>query len=540
MSDLNAKEIEQIFSYKQLQAYNSKLRSNYNAIKLENNRLRIQQESLIKKEVEIRTKEYKKQLNEKEKVINKKDKIIIEKEKEIEALKYQIAHMQSQLDNDASNSGLPTSKTPIGKKKFIPNTREKSDKKKGGQVGHTKSKLKPFPKEEATEVIKILPVECPKCHGKELEELTTSISKEELDYDVILVKRVNNFKNCKCKSCHYEFHAPIPNHLKEDIQYGTTLQSLAICLTNDIYTPFNKTCQLIKGITEGEIHPSEGYITKLQKRASSYLNSFMEEAVKHIIKSPVYGWDDGVVNIQQKEGILRTYCTDEVALFFGHEKKDEASLKEDGILLNTKEGTFVMHDHLIHNYNNKYQFENVECVIHLIRRLMKMKNKTNHDWNDDLKSLLSQTNKDRNRYIEENKESFEKEYLESMETSYDKILEKAIHQNEQDSITVNYYKEEELSFIKDLQKYKRNYLNWAYHFFLPSTNNACERNIRPVKSKMKISGQFQSIEYVKYYATIRSYIETCKRHGINIIEACVHLMNGNPYTLNEILTKKND
>lgn len=52
---------------------------------------------------------------------------------------------------------------------------------------------------------------------------------------------------------------------------------------------------------------------------------------------------------------------------------------------------------------------------------------------------------------------------------------------------------------------------------------------------MKISGQFQSISYVQYYANIRSYIETCKKNGINIIDACVHLMQGVPYTLEEIL-----
>lgn len=52
---------------------------------------------------------------------------------------------------------------------------------------------------------------------------------------------------------------------------------------------------------------------------------------------------------------------------------------------------------------------------------------------------------------------------------------------------------------------------------------------------MKISGQFQNINYLKYYANIRSYIETCKKNGINIIDACVHLMKGNPYTLDYIL-----
>ena len=57
---------------------------------------------------------------------------------------------------------------------------------------------------------------------------------------------------------------------------------------------------------------------------------------------------------------------------------------------------------------------------------------------------------------------------------------------------------------------------------------------------MKISGQFQNINYIKYYANIRSYIETCKKNGINIIDACVRLMNNEPYTLDDILPKDDE
>ena len=52
---------------------------------------------------------------------------------------------------------------------------------------------------------------------------------------------------------------------------------------------------------------------------------------------------------------------------------------------------------------------------------------------------------------------------------------------------------------------------------------------------MKIAGQFQNINSASYYATIRSYIETCNRNGVNEHEALCKLLDGNPYTLQEIL-----
>lgn len=517
---MTANEIKERFTYKELQRFNSEMRSKYNQVQLELSTLKKYQEKIIKNEVETRTKDLTEQLN--------------DRDKQIEALKEKIAKMQSIIDNDSTNSGLPTSKTSIGKKKYIPNTREKTNKLKGGQKGHKKHKLEKFKESEATEIIEIVPTECDKCNSKEIEELNEGIDKQELDYEVILIKRINRFKKCRCKKCGNIFHTPIPKELKEEIQYGKTIQSLCVCLTNEIYTPFNKTVKLVRGITNNEITLSEGYVTKLQKRASKYLEEFVNDLKKHIKTSEVYGWDDGVVQINKKDGILRTYCTDKVALFIGHEKKNEEGLDEDGILEGTGKETIVMHDHILHNYNDKYSFENVECMIHLIRRLKKMKNNTNHKWEEELIHLLSKTNKDRNSLLKENKTEFNKEYLTNLNNEYDRIIKEGKEENKEE-ITINYFKDEEERFIKDLEKYKKNYLLWAYDFRLPSTNNNSERNIRPIKSKLKISGQFQSIEYTKYYATIRSYIETCKKNGINIIEGCIRLMQGNPYTLEDIL-----
>lgn len=51
---------------------------------------------------------------------------------ETEALKKEILRLNGYLNTDGTNSGIPTSKTPLTKKKVIPNSRKKSDKKIGG------------------------------------------------------------------------------------------------------------------------------------------------------------------------------------------------------------------------------------------------------------------------------------------------------------------------------------------------------------------------------------------------------------------------
>ncbi len=57
---------------------------------------------------------------------------------------------------------------------------------------------------------------------------------------------------------------------------------------------------------------------------------------------------------------------------------------------------------------------------------------------------------------------------------------------------------------------------------------------------MKVASQFQNITSTENYGVIRSYIETCTRNHINEHEALVKLMEGNPYTLAEILEKEKE
>ena len=80
--------------------------------------------------------------------------LLEQKDKKIEEQDKEIARLKALLNIDGTNSGIPTSQTPINKKKVIPNTRIKSDKKIGGQPGHQKHKLEKFKEELYKRVLK--------------------------------------------------------------------------------------------------------------------------------------------------------------------------------------------------------------------------------------------------------------------------------------------------------------------------------------------------------------------------------------------------
>lgn len=72
------------------------------------------------------------------------------------------------------------------------------------------------------------------------------------------------------------------------------------------------------------------------------------------------------------------------------------SLDDDGILIFLDKDT-VAHDHLALNYKKKYDFQNAESGIHMIKRLEKSKETTHHEWQESMAGLLLAANEAKNK-----------------------------------------------------------------------------------------------------------------------------------------------
>jgi hypothetical protein len=72
-------------------------------------------------------------------------------------------------------------------------------------------------------------------------------------------------------------------------------------------------------------------------------------------------------------------------------------------------------------------------------------------------------------------------------------------------------------------------LRLVFDTAIPPTNNQAERDLRPWKTVQKISGRLQSEKATRYRLTIRGYISTAAKHGINIMNALRTAILGNPW-----------
>lgn len=468
-------------------------------------------------------------------VTSEKTLLLDEANAQIKVLKEEVARLTARLNHNGSNTGIPTSKTAIGQRKVIPNSRKKSEKNKGGQFGHEKHFMPQFKDEEITETVTHDLVVCPKCSSTNLEELNISIH-DEYDYEVKVIKRRHRFIEYICLDCGSTVRAPL-NGLVAPNQYGSTIQAMALSLMNVGFVSVNRTRKILAGYSPDALTLCDGYLIKLQKRYSKKLKHFVSDVKKYLIGVPLLYWDDTVVFINTSRACMRFYGDGRVALYTAHERKNLDGIISDNILPALSKGTTVMHDHNAINYHNGFVFKNVECLQHLERDLQKLSDDSGHKWPGDMKALVISTIHKRKELIEQGIFAFSKNEIEKILSSVKRILEDGYKEYIAD--LGHYFENDENALLNRIEQYKDNYFEWIRDFDIPTTNNLSERSLRFAKTKDKISGQFESVDYAKYFADIRTYLGTCAANGINEFDALQHLTQSNPFSLQEILSGTN-
>jgi transcription elongation factor Elf1 len=346
---------------------------------------------------------YKKHDDEIEELKRKHKEEIEEKDAIIEALKAKIKHLEAVQDRDGTNTSIPTSHTPIGKPKVIPNGRKDTDQGKGGVIGHEKNEMKAPEEDEITDIEDHLLDEddvCPDCKNGDFEYTGETVDRYETEVEVTVKKVKHVYYVYLCKVCGQRVICRTPPEKRTKSRYGANVQALILLLLNVMNSSMNKIPRFLEGVTSGEIKPCEGYVAKVQKRAAKHLTEFHNDLRRKMLRQGLIYWDDTVVFANTKRICLRFYGDEKIAFFVAHDHKDMEGLLKDGILENLSEETKVMHDHNKVNYNEKFVFQNLECIAHLQRQLQKIADETGHQILLKIKGMISSTIKERKKLIE--------------------------------------------------------------------------------------------------------------------------------------------
>lgn len=81
-------------------------------------------------------------------------------------------------------------------------------------------------------------------------------------------------------------------------------------------------------------------------------------------------------------------------------------------------------------------------------------------------------------------------------------------------------------------------LNFAIKENIPFTNNLAERDVRPWKTKLKVSGCFRTLDGAKRYVWIKGFCSFARKHGLSVYEQLIAAMDGRSFLVDGVATKQ--
>lgn len=89
------------------------------------------------------------------------------------------------------------------------------------------------------------------------------------------------------------------------------------------------------------------------------------------------------------------------------------------------------------------------------------------------------------------------------------------------------------NLLNRLVKRREVVLAFAFHQEVPFTNNLAKRDLRPIKTKQKVSGCFRTEAGADQHARIYGYISSTRKNNLNIFNELKSIFEGNPSTIFE-------
>ena len=249
-------------------------------------------------------------------------------------------------------------------------------------------------------------------------------------------KRRHNYHIYECIDCGALARLQIDVKLKEQNQYGSNVQAMALSLMSTGNVAINKVRMLINGMTNGLMNLSEGFICKLYGRAFNGLSIFIAGVRRELIKRALIYWDDTVIMIQTKRACMRFYGDETISYYAAHDHKDLEGLLEDDILTVLTKETTAMHDHNKVNYNGRFSFLNIECNQHLERDIQKIADDNpGHVWAAKLKVHIAKAIRARKDLIAGGATGFKDSYVQEFKSVVKQLIKKGKLENQKSTNT---------------------------------------------------------------------------------------------------------
>jgi transposase len=441
---------------------------------------------------------------------------------------FQLQAEVRRLRDAAAQSSRNSSRPPSTDRPEQPqpkSLRKKSGRKTGGQPGHPGRTLALSEHPKHTEIHPLQECEC----GEDLSREPAMDFERRQVFDLPpleleCTEHRAEIKECPC--CHKILTAPFPEDVKASVQYGKGFRSL-LAYFYDAQLGASLRIRQMCGEMFGYA-VSEATVQSARQEQYQALEPFEERLEQILPLQSVLHVDETSLPINKINHWLHVICTPLLTFFSVQALRGKEAMRAIGII--PRFTGWLMHDFL----SSYLSFENclhTFCKSHLMRELVFIFEQHHQSWAKDLYDLFLEML----RCVQEQKARAapmgQAEYK-RWQKRYRQILRAGRQLNPltSEQMTGKCRKQsKEQNLLDRLEAYDDFILAFLWAWELPFTNNEAERDFRFMKTRIKISGCFRTLNGARRHVRIRSYICTLRKQGLPVLEYLRRALNGCPF-----------
>ena len=419
--------------------------------------------------------------------------------------------LAGRLGLNSRNSSKPPASDPHREK----TRRATSDKPVGGQAGRTGTTLLPIDEPDEIHDIAIDQRRLPRGHYRDV-----GVERRQV-FDIRIERHVTEYRAQILESDDgMRFVAEFPHGVTRPAQYGAAVRANAVYMSMFQLIPYERVQTHFDELFGLPL--SSGTLCNFNHDAYERLALFEALAKKCLAQSVVIHADETSINVDGQRLWLHNASNSEWTLFHPHPKRGSDAMNAIGVLPAFR-GTLV-HDH----WKPYYLYEHCThalCNAHHLRELTFAFEEDGQRWADDLRTLLLAIN----TAVKTAGGSLSMPEARPWRNRYRQLLNEAEHEcpapEPQEGVRKRgrIKRSKSRNLLERLRDYEDDVLRFMENGSVPFTNNRGERDIRMTKVQQKISGCFRSMGGAQVFCRIRSYLSTCRKHGVGVGEALERL-----------------
>ena len=375
------------------------------------------------------------------------------------------------------------------------------------------------------EISSLIPKPCKNCPARFVcSGLTCSrVSETRYEVDVVVQVAVHKYEQLECHCPRMDnavLRGTFPEDISSTIQYGQETKSLAIALLNEGAVSVKRTHDILSALAGMPV--STGSIIAWNEGLGGDLKGIHTEIRDKLLREPFAHDDETSMNVNGQNYWVHVACSELLTYMTAHQRRGYEGIADAGFLT---QYTGISISDCWKAYD---MFDTLSghgrCCAHILRELQKViDTHPELGWAKYLQQTLLNMKAAKEKAIAKGKKGLSKSTVYRYMAEYDLWINSGKRNTPLPEVNSETGKKESKSYarrlVERLERYRDEVCLFFTNFIVPFDNNQAERDLRPVKTKMKVSGVMRTEKGAEAYVIIRSFISTAKKHGVNIMVA---------------------